>query len=552
MPCHLLRRPPVVLAIDLARPALDPPPANPLEKLAGARRPAMRDVLEAIERAATDTRVTALLVRLGHPAADWAAASELREAVTRFRASGKPAIAHAESFGEFAGANLAYVVATGFDEILLQPSGTLELTGVAREVPFLRGVLDKLGVEPQFDARHEYKSMKDTFTETAFTPAHREAEERMVASLHELLLAAIADGRGVDEARARELVDGGPYLGAEAQAAGLVDRLCWRDEAVTEAKRRAGEGSEIQTLTSYLAARRRRPARKRPTIALIHGEGAIHSGAGRPAGFQGPTMGSDTIVSAFRQAVRDDDVKAILFRVNSPGGSAVASDAIWREVVRARAAGTPVVVSMGAVAASGGYWVSMAADRIVAQPGTLTGSIGVVVGKLVTTELRERVGLTSEAVEQGAHSRMHSSLRGYTDDERERVTAFLDHIYDEFVTKVAEGRGLDREHVHQVARGRVWTGADALTHGLVDRLGGYTEAEATVRELLGLDPDHALRFVRFPQPGLAERLGLAQPEFADAAAGLLAATSRVRAGLAQAGLVDSGVVRWHGSHPGAS
>lgn len=546
---HPLHRPPLVLAIDLNRGAVDPPPATPIEKLTAAKRPALRHVLEAIEYAAGDARVRALLVRLGQPAADWATATELREAIATFRASGKPAIAHVESFGEFADANLAYLVASAFDEICLQPSGAVELTGVAREVPFLRGVLDKLGVEPQFDSRHEYKSAKDLFTETGFTEAHREAEDRLVASLHEVLIAAIAAGRGVDEAKARELVDGGPYLGAEAVRAGLVDRLCWRDEVVADVKRRAGKGAEIRTLAAYLATRRMRGGRGRPTIALIHGVGAIRPGRSRPLGPLGPMMGSDTVVAAFRQAVDDKRVKAILFRVNSPGGSAVASDSIWREVVRARAAGKPVVVSMGAVAASGGYWVSMAADRIVALPGTITGSIGVVVGKFVTSALRERLGLTAEAVERGERSRMHSNLRGFSDGEWERVDAFLDHIYDDFVTKVAEGRGLDREHVHEVARGRVWTGVDALGHGLVDRLGGYAEAAAAVREFLGLAPDAAVRYRRFPKPSLAERLGFAQPELADAAAGLLTASSRMRTSLGDAGIVDAGVVRWSGPTP---
>ena len=542
-------RPPLVLAIDLARGAVDPPPTTPIEKVVAARRPALRDVLEAIEHAAADPRVRALLVRLGQPAADWATATELREAVMAFRTSGKPAIAHSESFGEFADANLGYLVATGFDEIYLQPSGAVELTGIAREVPFLRGVLTKLGVEPEFDSRHEYKSAKNLFTETGFTEAHREAEDRLVASLHEVLVAAIADGRGITETRARQLIDGGPYLGTEAVDIGLVDRLCWRDEAVVDVKSRAGQDAEIRTLSAYLATRRMRPRYGRPTIALIHGVGAIRPGRSRPMGPLGPAMGSDTVVAAFRQAVDDEKVKAILFRVNSPGGSAVASDSIWREVVRARAAGKPVVVSMGTVAASGGYWVSMAADRIIALPGTITGSIGVVSGKFVTTGLRERLGLTAEAVERGKRARMHSNLRGFSDGEWERVSAFLDHIYDEFVTKVAEGRGLDRERVHEIARGRVWTGVDALSHGLVDGLGGYAEATEAVREVLELDVDASVRYRRFPKMGIAERLGFAQPELADTAAGLLAASSRLRTSLGDAGIVDAGVVRWPGPTP---
>ena len=526
--------PPLVLAVDLAEPAVDPPPASLIEKAAGARGPALKDLLDTLEDAATDAKVHSLVIRVGNPAMDWAVAEELRGAIKRFRASGRRVVAHAETFGEQGEAHLAYYVASACDEVHLQPSGALPLVGVALEALFVRGLLDKLDVDPQVGHRREYKSAKNMLTETEFTEAHRESLDRIVASLSEQLAAAVADGRGMTADAVARVIDGGPYLAEDAVQAGLVDRLCYRDETVRTLKDAAGEHAVVRTWNVYRAARKRRPRLpvKQTRVALIHGRGGIQLGRSRPAGLMGPVMGADTVVKAFRTAINDKSIKAILFRVNSPGGSAVASDAILREVVRARNAGKPVVVSMGAIAGSGGYWIAMDADKIIAAPGTLTGSIGVVMGKLVTRKIWERLGVTSESVQRGENARMYSPKEGFTDEQWAKNDEQLDEIYELFVNKAAAGRNLDSAEVEPHARGRVWTGADAHERGLIDDLGGYHESLAAIRELLELDTDAKLNLVTLPKTGLAERFDKRSPELTDAARLLIQAgevTGRIRA-----------------------
>lgn len=530
---------PLVLTIDLSQPVVEDASVSPLSRLMGARRPQLRQLVDTIDDAAGDDRVRALLVRVDRPAESWAHAEEVRGAVARFRDSGKPAIAHAQSFGEVGDGTIGYYVATAFDEIHLQRSGDVGLLGAASEVPFVAGALDKLDVIAEVDHRHEYKSAANLLTERQFTDAHREAVDRIVASHHEQLVAAIADGRGVDETRAAELVDGGPWLGEEAARNGLVDRLAYRDETAAHAKEVAGPDASLIGERAYRSLRRRRQLlpRRATTIALVHGHGTIHVGRSK-RGPLGQTMGADTIVSGFSQAVRDPRVRAILFRVDSGGGSAVASDAIGRAVERARQAGKPVVVSMGSVAGSGGYWVSMSSDRILAQPGTITGSIGVVTAKLVTRGLRERLGITSDEAHRGANALMFSRNHRFSEAQWERNKAFLDRVYDDFVDGVAEGRGMTPEEVHEVARGRVWTGADAVERGLVDELGGYHEAQAVIRRLLGLAPDAPLRLRARPKRSLPERLGLRSGDLDD----LVRVADAVGSGLRAAGLRSDGAL----------
>lgn len=527
------RRPPLVLALDLSSPVTDEPVPNPLGRLLKGPRPQLRELVEILEEAAADDQVCALVARVDRPAASWAHAEEVRGAVAAFRRSGKRAFAHAQSFGEAGNGTLAYYVATAFDEIHLQPSGDVGLVGVAVEVPFVADLLDKLDVVPEVAHRHEYKTAANLLTERAFTDAHREAVERVVASHHEHLVAAIAAGRGLDEPAAAALVDGGPLLARDGLAAGLVDRLAYRDETVTAVKESLGPRSRLMTLTAYRTRCRRRQLlpRRRATVALVHAHGAIRTGRSRRSVLRAVT-GSDTVVTGLQQAMRDRRVRAVLFRVDSPGGSAVASDAIWRAVARAREAGMPVVVSMGSVAGSGGYWVAMAADRIIAGPGTLTGSIGVVSGKLVTRGLRQRLGITSDEVHRGSFALMRSPDQRFTTAQWERVNASLDAVYDEFVDKVASGRGLSRERVAELARGRVWTGADATQRGLVDELGGYAAALAAIRQLCGLDPHASVRLRVLPRQPLLQRLGLRQPEPDD----LRGLTTAARESLQAAGL----------------
>ena len=510
---------PLVLELDVTEGVLEAPPTDPLSAALSYRKPRLQDVLDGLRRARSDPRVRGLVAKVGGSRLQLAHAQELHGAVRAFRDAGKLTVAWAETFGEFGPGNVPYLLATAFERIYLQPSGDVGLTGVSLEEQFVRDALHKLGVKPQLGQRHEYKTAANTFLESGYTEAHREMSGRLVASLSEQIAAAVAAGRGLAAHEVRKLVDRGPLLGSEALDAGLVDALAYRDEVYDEVRRRAGRqvgdtrenGVRMQYVTRYNRAlvqgvTRRIARRHEATIALIHGLGPIRLGRGGRNPVFGTSMGSETVSAAFRAAVKDERVKAIVFRVDSPGGSYVASDVIWRHVALARRAGKPVVVSMGRVAASGGYFVSMGADAIVAQPGTLTGSIGVLGGKAVTADLMGKLGVSQDAVTEGEHALMFSGSRGYTQSEWERVHSSLDRIYDDFTAKVAEGRRLGTEQVDRLARGRVWTGADAKESGLVDELGGIERAVAIAREKANLPLGAAADVRVFPRPTPLERL----------------------------------------------
>jgi protease IV len=497
----------VLLELDLTEPPLEAPPADPIGFLQARRRPTLRGVVDALRDAAGDDRVAGLVARVGGRV-PLARAQELRDAVRAFAATGKPAVAWAETFGEGSPGTLPYLLATGFGELWLQPSGDLGLTGVAVEATFLRGALDKLGLEPQLSQRHEYKNVADQLTRHGFTDAHREATARLAASAAEQVVAAVAQARGLTPERVRELVDRAPLSAAEAAEAGLVDRVGYRDEVYADVRRRVGQDAKLLYLARYRKAQG--PARlvgavrrrARPVVAQVTVAGPIQQGRSRRTPLSpGPTAGSDTVAAALRSAARDDSVGAVVLRVDSPGGSYVASDVIWREVTRL---GKPVVASMGDVAASGGYFVAMGADAIVAQPGTVTGSIGVVAGKVVTTGLLDRLGVGTDAVAEGRQARMFSPRVGFDADQWRRLEEWLDRVYADFVGKVADARKLTRERAHELARGRVWTGADAYERGLVDELGGLHRAAELARQRAGLPADAELR--RWPPLRPADRL----------------------------------------------
>ena len=500
---------PLILELDLTEGLADEPPADPVSALLTMRRARLGEVLDGLRRARADHRVRALVAKVGGRRIGLGSVQELRDAVAEFGRAGKLTVAWAETFGDFSAGNLPYYLATAFDRIWLQPSGDLGLTGVAVQNVFLRDALDKLGVDYEVGKRREYKSAADTLTERGFTGPAREAAERMTASISGQLTEAIARRRSIGAEQARALVDRGPFLAAEALELGLVDELGYRDEVYAAARRKAGQDAVTQYVGHYhrsrALARRVRtvPNPREQFVALIHASGPIRRGSSS----RGPlmtAMGSDTVTSALRAAARDERARAILLRVNSPGGSYVASDAVWREVVRVRGAGKPVVVSMGDVAASGGYFISMAADVIVAQPGTVTGSIGVIAAKPVLRELLDRAGVGTDSVAEGAHATMFTPTRPFSEDEWTLVNDWLDHIYADFTGKVAEGRRMSPDRVHELARGRVWTGADALANGLVDELGGMDRAAAIARRRAGLPATAPLRI--YPRNTPFERL----------------------------------------------
>lgn len=478
-------RPSLLLEVDLTEVPVAAEPDDPLAWLRSRGRPRLRLVLRALHEAGADRHVVGLIVKVGGPL-PWAAMQELRLGVLDFASSGKPTLAWAETFGEGPGDMAGYVLATAFDEIWLQPGGRLGPLGVAVETTFVRGALDRLGIEPQLEQRHEYKNATDRVMRTEFTEAHRAALDRIAESVYADAVAAIAQGRGLEPGTVRDVASSGPYSAAEAREAGLVDVLGYRDQAHAALRSRVGKDARLLFADRWRPRRRPHlPARRSGHVALVEVRGTIASGRSR----RGPTgriVGSDSVGAALRAAAADPRVRAVVLHVDSPGGSAVASETIWREVCRVREAGKPVIASLGGVAASGGYYAACPADVVVALPSTLTGSIGVFGGKVVVAALLERLGLTTGTVAHGDRSLMYSARRGFSDDERERLAASLDAVYDDFVAKVAEGRGRSVEEIESVSRGRVWTGTDALAVGLVDRVGGLHLAVEIARERAGL------------------------------------------------------------------
>ena len=489
---------PAVLEANFETPLAEYVPDDPVARALFGERPSLRDVLDALTRASEDRRVKGLIARVGAEPLGMAQVQELRDAIRRFRERKKFAVAFAETFGEFSPGGNAYYLATAFDEIWLQPSGDVGLTGVLAEAFFLRGTLDKLGITPRLDHRYEYKNAMNIFTERKFTPAHREATERVVKSFASQMLRGIAEGRRMSEEQVRALVDRGPLLGPEALNAKLVDGLAYREQVYDKVKERAGKGAKVIPLMEYLQ-RAGRPHTRGRTIALIYGVGGVQRGkSGFDPVFGELVMGSDTVASAFRQAIEDKEVRAILFRIDSPGGSYVASDTIWQETVRARKAGKPVIASMGNVAGSGGYFVAMAADKIVAQPGTITGSIGVLGGKMLTTGFWQKLGITWDEVHEGANATFWTGTSDYTPAQWARFQAWLDRIYDDFTSKVAEGRRLPKQRVLEIAKGRIWTGEDAKALGLVDELGGFDVALRLAKQAAGIPEKEEVRLKLFP------------------------------------------------------
>jgi protease-4 len=508
-----------VLELDLLHVPPETGGFDPLAMITGGGRPLLlREAVAAIHRAAEDPRVEGLIARVQIPAGPAGSVQELREAIAAFSAA-KPSLAWAETYP----GTLAYYLASAFGEVWLQPSGTVGLVGFATNALFLRGALDKAGIEAQFVARGEYKSAANLFTEESYTDAHREADTRLLDSLHGQVVAAIAESRRLESAAVDALADRAPLLRDAALSGGLIDRVGFRDEAYRRIAELVGappsDDADDEPPRLYLARYARAtasrpslpapkvPGRKaKPTIAVVTVAGPIVSGRGGPQvlPFGNGSVGGDTIAAALREAGADDRVSAVVLRVDSPGGSVTGSETIWREVARVRDDGKPVVASMGAVAASGGYYVSMGADAIVADPGTITGSIGVITGKLVVRDLKDRLGVGSDTVRTNANADAWSVDAPFTPQQRAHREAEADLFYTDFVTRAAEGRNLSTEAVEVVARGRVWTGADALARGLVDELGGFRTAVRRAKVLAGLDADTEVRIISYPGSSLLD------------------------------------------------
>ena len=451
--------------------------------------PTVRSVVEMLKKAKTDPRITGVVLKPTSAGSLWGKVQEVRDAVTDFRRSGKPIVAYLEYGGE-----QEFYLATACDKVFLMPSASLDLTGVASYELFMRGMLDKIGAYP--DGMHigEYKTALNEFTEHTYTPAHREMAESLNTDLYEQLVRGIADGRHKSEADVKTLIDHGPFLAEDAVRAGLIDDLAYEDELDTKAKLGSGKPNYLD-MNDYRQTAA--TAGHGPRIAIIYATGLIASGKSTYDTTGGQVTGSDTIIEYLRKARADSTIKAIVLRVDSPGGSALASDIIWREVMLTKNQ-KPLVASMSDVAASGGYYIAMPAQAIVAEPSTLTGSIGVVLTKFVIDGTLKKLGLNMEGVSKGKYADLYSPVRPFTRDEKARVAESMQATYDTFVEKAAQGRNTTPEKIDAVGQGRVWTGRQAKEIGLVDELGGLDRAVSIAKQKAKIAQDSDVELVIYP------------------------------------------------------
>lgn len=485
---------PLVLTMDLRSGMLDHGGQN---NLFGNASPSLVRTVRTLSTAKADKNVKGLLIRANSWRMSPEQAEELRLAIKDFRSTGKFVIAHAQGFE---GTSLsAYMAVSAADEIWLQDTTGFALAGYRAEIEFMGGVFEKYDVKAEFIQFHEYKNAVNAYTEKTLTEPHREAMTALLQSLMDTSVAHIAQDRALTESSVLEFLQNAPHSAETAQEQGYVTTLGHYIDAHDYARKKAGGAStKFQNVNDYGTG-----FETGPIIAFIGGQGAVVQG--RSADGSNPfsnnvSMGGDTVSEAFISAAKNDRVKAIVFRVNSPGGSPTASDQIWDAVNRAKDAGKPVVISMGQYAASGGYYVAAGADRIVAMPTTITGSIGVYGGKIVLGDALEKFGYNVESINLGGeYGAVHSPFEPWNQNNREAYRQSLEHIYVDFTTRVAEGRNLPIERVREIAKGRVWTGEQAKDIGLVDDLGGFMKALEIAKELAGIDADTSVRIKKFPR-----------------------------------------------------
>ena len=486
----------IVLTLDLRNGYTDQAPTTGPEVLFGGGV-GFVDIITKLDAAANDDQVKGLFIRGSEFGIGSSRAEEFRDAFLAFQDSGKFIVAHSQ--GTYGGGPSAYRAIATADEILVQPGSDLIASGLALETMFLRGLFDNLSITPEFEALHEFKNAPNTYEEETYTEPHRRAMTELAESLWRVSLTDIAEDRDMSFDEARIALESSPLSAEQMIAANLATDLGWPEDARDAALERAGEDSVAIKISAYNA-----PSTPfgSPVIAIVGGQGPIVSGdAGGSILQEGSGFASDAIASALLEAGRDEKVEAIVFRVDSPGGSPTASDQIWRAIERVQAEEEkPVIVSMASVAASGGYYVSTGADWIIANRTTITGSIGIFGGKFAIDEGLARIGVNAETIKVGGpFTGAFSTTAGFTDEQRTTVRAWLQRGYDRFTQLVAEGRGMSLSQVDAVARGRVWSGEDALQNGLVDEIGGLTTAIRKAKDLAEIDQDTAVRIKMFPQ-----------------------------------------------------
>ena len=462
-----------------------------LTSLIGIRTPlSLFDIWRNIRKAKHDSRIKSIVLRLGQLQCDWAKIEEIRQSILDFRTSGKKVYAYIGEVLEF---DKEYYLATACDSIIIHPLGTLIINGIGGYIPFIKNALDKLGIEAEFEHVEEYKTASSMFTEEGFTPPHREMMESLYADIFDTYVKGVAEARKKSESEVRDLIDQAYFRAELAKKANLVDELLYEDEFenfIQEGGQRLSRVSHSQYTKISLSSLNLNKGKK---IALLYGIGPIHSGEGL-----NQTIGSKSMARLIKRVRNDITVSALIFRIDSPGGSALGSDVIWREIELTKKK-KPVVISMSDVAGSGGYWIAMNANKIVAQPQTLTGSIGVISGKFNMSKLFDKLGITAERIALGKRADMFTSFRSLTEEERTLLKTEILWIYDQFITKVSIGRNLEKEDVNKIGRGRIWTGQQAKKLGLIDELGGLTKAIELVKELINVPKGEEVRLDVWPK-----------------------------------------------------
>lgn len=482
-------------------------------------------LLESIDRAKNDNRIKGILLNIEGSEIGTAHIQELRDHLKQFKQSKKIVYAYAASFGELSNGTKGYYLASVADKIFLQPVGSLNLTGFYLEAPFLRKILEDHKVNPQIETREDYKTAAHMYTQKEMTPQNKEQINRILESMSKNILKDIAQDRKLDSQSANTLFDNGPYLDNQALANKLIDHISYYTTVIEDIKQHVNKGKTPKTqkkqYTSSLEADEEKIAYISPTtylknsepvsagdheIAIVHVEGAIVSSKKNTPFSEEIVAASEDIAPLLEKLTKDESIKGIILRVDSPGGSAVASQTIYHYLMQAKAK-KPVVVSMSNYAASGGYLIACGADYIIAEPGTLTGSIGVFGGKIVTGEFWRHYGVNWEGIKTSPQADMWSNSTPYTPEAHEKLKASMDQIYQDFMNKVAKGRKLSKEATRELAQGKVYTGIEAKKFGLVDELGGLTHAIAKIKKLAKLPDESTIEVVHYPHPkNLAEEL----------------------------------------------
>lgn len=490
-----------VLVLNISGPMPDYAPKDQFAEFVGIDQPqSFSSLMTQLRKAKADSRIGAVLLDISFPQMGWGKADELRDAIKEVRASGKPVYAYFEL-----GLNQDYYIASAADKIFVPPAGDIYVNGFAANATFYRGTLDKLGIEPEVIQIGKYKSAPERFTRKDMSEGQSEVLNAILDEYYGRLINAVAESRKKSPEDVKALIDNAPYHGTEAKELGLTDGAFYREQVYNDLKKRLGykDADEIRLVTGK--AYSDVPAESLglnngERIAVIYASGAINMGSSGNSPLMGETLGADTLVKAIKTAADDSSIKAIVLRIDSPGGSALASDIMWYAIENAKSK-KPVVVSMSDVAASGGYYIACNANKIVAEPSTLTGSIGVFMGKPVMKGFYDWIGLSNEVVMRGKNAGIFREDVKWTEDERAKMQDQANKIYfSDFVPKVAKGRNMDSEKVNSVGQGHVWTGTQAKANGLVDELGGMEKAIQIAKELAKLPADKDVKRVELPVP----------------------------------------------------